>query len=353
MIDDSVGELEAVAARGERQFPAAGLGQAPTPADALAVAKATARKAKFAPRARPVPAQGGGGRGNRRGMEETEKLRPIIIEEEPEKPRLIIEEPLASAACGSSEVWVPPWATPQLQAVLLDELTRLSGRGSLTLVEGDEVLEALKAAQASSELLRRELPVLCEVAATSEVAVQFAVPLFYPTQPLIVVEARKANERFQVAPSVLRGLERALRQELSRLGEAQEPLALTAVLRWLGEEAPQLVKALTQKADAEHVAAKEAARAAAAAAEADAAARSLVGAPADETDVKQCRVADKYSTNWDLCTGFVKTGKCKNKNCKWRHEMPVEKTRAPPTPTLEAKAAPSSKLTQKSSKSKK
>lgn len=346
VIDDSVGELEAVEARGEQRFAAAGLGRAPTPAEALA--KATAAKAqrpKFAPRARPT-AQGGTSSGSKaaaRGMGESTKPRPIIIEE-PDKPRnlIIMEEPSsASAACGSAEAWAPPWATPQLQAVLLEELTRLSGRGELMLVDGSTVLEALRASQASNELLRQEAPMLIEVAVSSDVVVRLAVPLYYPMQPLMVVEARRAKDT-KVAPAVLRGLEREVRLELSRLGEANEPLPLTALLRWMKGASGRL-EALAQQADAE----RQAAHAAAVAA--DEAARSVAEAPA-AADEKVVRLSEKYSQSWDLCTAFMKHGKCKNKNCKWRHERPVFSTPAV-APAAEASVPKSG--AQKSGKSKK
>merc|ERR1712228_549450 len=48
--------------------------------------------------------------------------------------------------------------------------------------------------------------------------------------------------------------------------------------------------------------------------------------PDKSNDERLARKAEKFSPGWDLCTGFVKTGKCKNKNCKWRHEMPMAKS---------------------------
>merc|ERR1719221_325207 len=193
---------------------------------------------------------------------------------------------------------------------MLGELERLTDRGARTLVdEAEEIVSMLRAAQSVNELVSQGGPVLCEVAADA-VVIQLAVPLFYPTQPLTVVEARRARES-KAAPAVLRGMERELRRELSRLGEASEPLVLTALLRWIKEEAPQQLEALTREADAE----REAARAAAAA-------KPAVVAE-DVPDAREARLAEKYSPNWDLCTAFVKHGKCKNKNCKWRHEKPV------------------------------
>jgi len=34
------------------------------------------------------------------------------------------------------------------------------------------------------------------------------------------------------------------------------------------------------------------------------------------------RLASKYTSSWDICYSFKKTGKCRAKNCKWRHHQP-------------------------------
>lgn len=34
------------------------------------------------------------------------------------------------------------------------------------------------------------------------------------------------------------------------------------------------------------------------------------------------RLAEKYTPSWDICTAFKRSGKCKNRKCKWRHAMP-------------------------------
>merc|ERR1719265_1670277 len=39
---------------------------------------------------------------------------------------------------------------------------------------------------------------------------------------------------------------------------------------------------------------------------------------------KRKRLADKYTEKWDLCYAFFKHGKCKDKNCKWRHETQAQ-----------------------------
>jgi len=235
------------------------------------------------------------------------------------------EEPSSSSSSAPAQAWAPDWATPELQASQLSELEQLIAEESLHLLEVDcGAVDDLRSAQARGEVLLREGPVLCEVPLGDDITARLAVPPFYPTQPVTVVQITdSASGTASRSPvGALRALEREARTEASRLEDACEAFALTALVRWLSLEAPQRWPVLAAEARAaERQACAEAAEIARKAERASKEDRDAGG------EASRVRVAEKYSPSWDLCTAFVKHGKCKNKNCKWRHEKPAEKAR--------------------------
>lgn len=223
----------------------------------------------------------------------------------------------SAAACSAAEAWTPEWATPALQTATLLELDELRVAGVMSVEEAS--LAELRRAAMRGKLLAEGPGVCCEVIEKgSGLLAEFIVPLFYPVVPLGI------SFRWQEQPAAaasgdtrrvsLAALESMLRDEVVRPNTGVPHLRLAA--EWVREQAPERIKALR----AEQVAAAAADRKrAAAAAPAD-----PPPVPAPKESASSQRKTEKFSPNWDLCSGFVKHGKCKTKNCKWRHEMPVK-----------------------------
>jgi len=349
VVDDNEGEDDS-----EDEDVVGGGFAAPTPAEALSVRAAPKR---YAPRPRaqndprgPLPrASDDCGSSSRRepapAPQPSEKSsssssKPAPEPEPDKKSRLIvIEETSSSGPSGSSsKAWVPEGVTPEMQAPQLEELSTLCTDGVLRVLEdGAGHIAALRTAQAKHEVLARESPITCEAPIGDDAVAQIGVPPYYPTQSLIIIQVRSTAQ--PAAPAdVLRNLEKEAKQHLRELEEQHESRPLTALTEWLSAQAVARLLELEQ----EH-------RAAAARQETLQGQRGARGVAEEqkrkekeELDAQAAarveRNASKYSPSWDLCTAFVKNGKCKNKNCKWRHEKPD----APPPadePTTSASAA--------------
>jgi len=372
VVDDNLPEQ----APATEQGPVTGSGAtAPTPAEAIAAAAAGQQRPKRAPRAPRehrvtvpggVASCGGGSSGGTSGGYPTVGAARQLgeIEEESEgksRTLVIIEEDTAanSAASGSGEAWVPPWATPELQAKQLAELERLSLEGTVQLLPDRETaLSALRRAQARGELLRRDAPITCQAPIDGTTIALIAVPPFYPTQPVTIQQVRlraQSGQSGSMPGSALRAMERELRQEVSRLEAAGEQPPLSSLVRWLATEGPGRLDGLRAEAQASRAAgSSNSARAdddgrAAADRPVPPAAAAAVAAEAMDPKYdafKVSRNAEKYSPNWDLCAAFIKNGRCKNKNCKWRHEKPAPEPQRQPQAAAPAAAAQGQKVGQ-------
>lgn len=228
-----------------------------------------------------------------------------------------------SVSAGSSEVWVPPWATVELHQLQLDEVDALLAEGTLTAEE--EGLATLRAATLRGELLVGGPGLRCEArmgGAASHVMATLTLPPFYPQMPPVVSLSASGSRDRADPPELLAALERALREEALRPAEGGQ--ALQAGVEWLQSVGPRRLEQLrARRSSAEAAAAR---------------------APASEEREDQAvRKAEKFSPNWDLCTAFVKTGKCKNKDCKWRHERPEAPAPKIPEPCASKPEAPASK----------
>jgi len=210
-------------------------------------------------------------------------------------------------AAGSSDIWVPPWATVELQQLQLEEVEELLAAEAMTVEAAG--LRALRAAVEIGILLTEGYGLRCRAQAECAVArleAVITVPLFYPSMPLLVTLRSHGAESLDLVAK----LERVLREEVMRPAEGGE--ALKAAIHWLQAEAPDQLKAL--QAEMSAAAAKK---------EVTAAAASVVASEGTQADVRK---GEKFSPNWDLCSSFAKIGKCKNKNCKWRHEKPESRS---------------------------
>jgi len=213
-----------------------------------------------------------------------------------------------SAASGSAEVWVPPWATVELQRSQLEEVEQLLTTGALTAEESG--LAALRAAVESNSLLTDGPGIHCEVecdSAADRLVAVINVPTLYPSIPPNVKLHMRGSCAETETPHLVAGLQRALREEV--IQETEDAHMLQAIVHWLQFVAPEKVSIL----QAERSMANKKQEAAAAAAPQE----------LQKKEKMDVRKAEKFSPNWDLCSSFVKTGKCKNKSCKWRHEKPV------------------------------
>lgn len=248
---------------------------------------------------------------------------------------------MADSAAGSSETWLPPWATLDVQRAQLEEVEELLALGAVTLAapkEGpaaevvDDGLRRMQRAVAEGRLLAEGPGLRCECKCGGDaghVVVFLTLPLFYPVLPLVATIPRCKPER----PEVLTALERVLREEaLSSPGGAADPgteeqgRALERAAFWLQASAPGHLQRLRDEF--------------AASADGGGAAAEEQAAAAVEESAATARKKEKFSPNWDLCTSFAKTGKCKNKNCKWRHERPAETSQPVETSKQPADAFP-------------
>eukprot|EP00927_Polykrikos_kofoidii_P066351 TRINITY_DN61969_c0_g1_i1.p1 TRINITY_DN61969_c0_g1~~TRINITY_DN61969_c0_g1_i1.p1 ORF type:complete len:660 (-),score=152.88 TRINITY_DN61969_c0_g1_i1:37-2016(-) len=284
---------------------------------------------------------------------------------------------------GSNETWIPAWATPELQARQLAEVEDLLSLGSVSAEAKD--LARLRGAVKRKELLKEGPGFRCETRTTPTaksrglVAV-FTLPLFYPGMPLrvelcsaAVVDAggdlgsvrgggggssssggggagvegrRKGRENAPKGETIelILALESVLRREV--LEPVEGGRALEAGSTWLRSPAAQerlehLRKEFAVR-DEERERERQRAEAARVAAQADAAEEAVARSRVAEKQVAEIRKIEKFSPNWDLCSGFIKNGKCKNKNCKWRHEMPEKPAKVKEEPKEEKNAKPAS-----------
>ncbi|CAK0822589.1 unnamed protein product [Prorocentrum cordatum] len=270
-------------------------------------------------------------------LDETDADRPEVSEAQAQATA----SSSAAAAEQPEEVWTPPWATLEVQAAQLAELERLRAEG-LSVPSG--ALLELRAAQRRGELLHRQDPVMCEftveAGGVAQASVCFVVPAFYPGQPLAVARGRAES----CSAGALAAFERQVRQEAARQPEGSA--ALSSVVEWLQGEGAGRLQALEVAGQAEPAARERAPREHAGAAPEPRAA---------EDGARGARVAEKFTSNWDLrdlCTAFVKHGKCKNKSCKWRHEKPVAVQPAPAPAKPEGSAAAKPATKKKAGKSK-
>lgn len=266
-----------------------------------------ASKPRKAPRApRPDPTQvreaakcGSGGVTTQNG--------PGSKKSKAKERELDVEESVAPAAAASStEPWIPPWASVELQLQQLREVEDHLLAGTISVDQPG--LKAFRASVNNGAMMLEGDGLACEIRVVeADLVAHVTLPIWYPAlQPIVSLQSDDATE----AAEVLSSLERLLREEVLRPSEGS--LCLEVLAEWLQGNAPESLRRLRQ----EHFEASAAAEEAAAAA-----ARARPPPKADPT----ARVAEKYTVNWDLCSGFLKTGKCKNKNCKWRHELPAPK----------------------------
>jgi len=214
----------------------------------------------------------------------------------------------------SSEAWAPDWATPELQRAQLAEVEELLAAGNSDLTADEAGLATLRAAVARGELLLEGAGLRCELRCPAghgqELLAAFTLPPLYPTIPLRVALTFAGQDATDMDAELLAALDAALREQATQ--QAAGGRALEAALEWLRANAAVEVERLRAELAPRRAAAPPRGRAAARPAE-----------PPPEPAAPAVRKAEKFSPNWDLCTAFVKQGKCKNKNCKWRHERPV------------------------------
>lgn len=313
----------------------------PTPAEAAAAAAAAASAAplpKFKPRPRAsqvdrAPTATCNSKPSCNGSKSSNSSsRPL-------RAKIEDDEDSSAAAASAADTWTPSWATPELQEAQLLELDELRSAGAISVDQ--ESLAELRRCVVRGVLLVDGPGVHCETTeGRTGLTASFTVPHFYPTMPLKVV-LRWRDRPEEGVP--LAALEALLRDEVLRPGEGVP--TLRAAVEWLRNEAPARVEAL--RAERPQPQAQGATRRAAAAAAAEAA-----PPPAPTPDASLQRKAEKYSPNWDLCTAFVKHGKCKAKNCKWRHEQPVKGQKADPDAAPKAMDAADAKKDAGSKKKK-
>lgn len=348
VIDDSLPEVPPTHQLG----PVVGAGlAAPTPSEALA--SRAGPKPKRAPRpqrpgiaetqpadsCRPLSAGGSNAVAAIRGANAdrcSSSVKKAVVGpvfEDDCKTHIIVEEPsTASGSSGSAEAWIAAVMTPELQAAKVGELSKLDEEGLICLLpDRDAALAPFH--EAGSQVVQGAL-VNCEVPLLDDVVVQISVPALYPTQTVAITQVSNSSS-LSASPNGLlaaaaSAFERDVRLEAAKLQESGDQ-PLTALVHWLSVEGPGRIEVLNEEVRAARRVANPGNRGNDERLAEDPRALEARSSETARTD----RLAQKYSSNWDLCTGFLKTGKCKNKHCQWRHEMP-----APKNPELEVSSVP-------------
>eukprot|EP00930_Biecheleria_cincta_P083774 TRINITY_DN73281_c0_g1_i1.p1 TRINITY_DN73281_c0_g1~~TRINITY_DN73281_c0_g1_i1.p1 ORF type:complete len:961 (+),score=193.03 TRINITY_DN73281_c0_g1_i1:189-2885(+) len=255
------------------------------------------------------------------------------------------------------EGWLPDWASSALhertlaevelvEAMFPDECRLLTPDVRIHLQ--DCVDRGVVSRQATP--MRLELTQHLDGAAGGiDVVLEFSLPSLYPLHEA-TLSLRDASEETGDGPSArvlaaLASLQATMRTDVLQSLEGSE--VIVKVVDWLNQHGPAELARCERGAEDKVSKAKGAAPKPAAAPE-----------KTKEEKVAEARKernAQKHTETWDLCAAFVQHGKCKNKNCRWRHEAmpPKEIKKVDEKSTDETKETESASSTKPKSGKKK
>eukprot|EP00931_Biecheleriopsis_adriatica_P086899 TRINITY_DN61453_c0_g1_i1.p1 TRINITY_DN61453_c0_g1~~TRINITY_DN61453_c0_g1_i1.p1 ORF type:complete len:952 (+),score=224.66 TRINITY_DN61453_c0_g1_i1:264-2858(+) len=241
------------------------------------------------------------------------------------------------------ESWVPDWASPELHERMLAELDMVEAMypDEYRLLTPD-VRAHLQQCIDSGSVSRQPDHLRCEVVqhidgakGGRDVVIEFSLPPYYPLhEATLSLRDLNENREGEAGPTArvraaLTSLQATMRTDVLHSLEGSE--VILRVLEWLTQHGPAEFVRCERGAEEQGIRAAAAVQQAAA-------------APAELTkeeriaQAKKERNAAKHSETWDLCAAFVQHGKCKNKNCQWRHEAWPDKDKPKKSDKAESEA---------------
>jgi len=302
----------------------------PTPAEALVLNNAPASRGRGAIAPRPPRAGRRGrnegaqvsfsltGRAGRTGELPEPSAASSSSSAIPSESVTLVNDAAGRQLC---DVWIPDWATFELHERTLDEVQIVEAMYAdewnlLTPVVRAHLEDCVQGKSVSAQVEPLCLEVFLHIDGGFggvDLAVEFSLPPYYPTHAGSILLRQRSHDG--VKHRALERLEAELRSHVSDDDEGSE--VMIRALEWLHQRGPsELARIEKEASETSSVPAPPPASA----------------SPSKSEKIEEARrerLTSKFSSGWDLCYAFSQHGKCKNKNCEWRHEAPGKGKKEP------------------------